>query len=159
MSAQATPTPPAPRRKLVWRIDFDNAPRSNAAYILYLLHANAPAALPRHYLGITTPTNFLARMRRHAYGTGSVLTTIWADARADVRLTGWIATDDARDERTLKRRSHYVTGCPICTNVHSGVSLAIVTGAAQQGFGPHADAPSHLDWPPPVTLLGRSGKP
>lgn len=90
----------------------------SGATILYLLHFDRPIGRAVHYLGSTTETQLMQRVRQHQLGHGSRLTEI---ARLR-RIAFWLATVipvPSRDhERRIKTNGHFSKKCSVCLNHH-----------------------------------------
>lgn len=83
-------------------------------YVVYLLHFHGPPSVNAHYVGISTPTRLLARMREHAAGRGSKATS----AACRLGLTWCLARTFETRNRRLETRLQQHPGldalCPVC---------------------------------------------
>lgn len=87
----------------------------NEAFVIYLLHFDQPVSHALHYLGSTTPTNFDKRMRAHANGYGSNLTTRVFKTGIPISIAYMWLTPSRELERKLKNNGHFKRICPVCS--------------------------------------------
>ncbi len=82
-------------------------------FVVYLLHFAHPVH-PAHYVGITTPKRLPARMREHAAGRGSLVTTAACTLGLEWSLAATFHTEDRTLEKKLAGLRPASSWCPIC---------------------------------------------
>lgn len=116
-------------------------------HLLYLLHAVEPSTRAHHYIGITTPAGFAARMRAHAMGYGARLTSKWFTDNTPVVIAAVAGPASYDAERRVKRSKGFRHFCPVCAGSSEGVSLGTYSYTPQEHVPNDAPAWSALNLP------------
>lgn len=115
-------------------IDTLQATRS-PAYVVYLLHFDRPIGKARHYIGITRVDRFEKRLREHANGRGSRLTSAAIKRGVRLYLAHLWSSCDPNLERRIKRRApakHYCSYCRLNLTPRANSAINPTTQPAER---------------------------